>query len=307
MRLEEHIRDIPDFPKPGIVFKDITPLFLDHEALRVHDRRARGLRALALGRLRGLGRGARLRAGRAPWLRRPARASSRAQARQAAARDRVGRVRARVRDRRARGARRRDPAAGRASWCTTTCWRPAARRGALCDLVEQAGGVVAGCAFVVELAFLNGRERLEDYDVQVARRLRLRVIVRRERTVCGRAGRRLGARVATHTTAAALVAEVSRVEEAIAGRLDQGAALAARARRCGPTTRAWRPSRPGGIVWRQEVEESPFERILSASTTEIALEPRRRRHARADRRSTSSCAAGPLRPVPDARGRDARR
>ena len=33
MRLEDHIQDIPDFPKPGIVFKDITPLFLDAEAL----------------------------------------------------------------------------------------------------------------------------------------------------------------------------------------------------------------------------------------------------------------------------------
>ena len=28
-----HIRDIPDFPKPGIVFKDITPLLLDPPAL----------------------------------------------------------------------------------------------------------------------------------------------------------------------------------------------------------------------------------------------------------------------------------
>jgi adenine phosphoribosyltransferase len=36
---------------------------------------------------------------------------------------------------------------------------------ALCGLVEQAGGVVAGCAFVIELAFLSGRERLADYDV----------------------------------------------------------------------------------------------------------------------------------------------
>jgi uncharacterized protein YndB with AHSA1/START domain len=27
------------------------------------------------------------------------------------------------------------------------------------------------------------------------------------------------------------------------------------------------------VVWRQEVEESPFERILASSTTEIALEP----------------------------------
>jgi adenine phosphoribosyltransferase len=38
--------------------------------------------------------------------------------------------------------------------------------GALCDLVEQAGGVVAGCAFVIELAFLNGRERLRDHEVR---------------------------------------------------------------------------------------------------------------------------------------------
>ncbi len=31
---------------------------------------------------------------------------------------------------------------------------------------------------------------------------------------------------------------------------------------------------PTRILWRHEVEESPFERILSASTTEIAMEPR---------------------------------
>jgi adenine phosphoribosyltransferase len=36
---------------------------------------------------------------------------------------------------------------------------------ALCGLVEGAGGVVAGCAFVIELAFLGGRERLAGYDV----------------------------------------------------------------------------------------------------------------------------------------------
>ena len=31
--LAAHIRDIPDFPKPGIQFKDITPLLLDADAL----------------------------------------------------------------------------------------------------------------------------------------------------------------------------------------------------------------------------------------------------------------------------------
>jgi len=36
---------------------------------------------------------------------------------------------------------------------------------ALCELVEQLGGQVVACAFLVELAFLRGRERLEGYDV----------------------------------------------------------------------------------------------------------------------------------------------
>lgn len=29
-RIEQAIRDVNDFPKPGIVFKDITPILLDH-------------------------------------------------------------------------------------------------------------------------------------------------------------------------------------------------------------------------------------------------------------------------------------
>ncbi|MUV39528.1 Adenine phosphoribosyltransferase [Lentibacillus sp. JNUCC-1] len=32
-------------------------------------------------------------------------------------------------------------------------------------LVEELGGVVAGCAFLVELSYLNGHEKLQDYDV----------------------------------------------------------------------------------------------------------------------------------------------
>ena len=31
---------------------------------------------------------------------------------------------------------------------------------ALCELVERAGAEVAGCSFLIELAFLSGRERL---------------------------------------------------------------------------------------------------------------------------------------------------
>jgi len=32
MDLTAHIRAVPDFPKPGILFRDITPLLADHAA-----------------------------------------------------------------------------------------------------------------------------------------------------------------------------------------------------------------------------------------------------------------------------------
>ncbi len=34
--LKDHIRDIPDFPKPGVIFKDITPLLADVDAIADH-------------------------------------------------------------------------------------------------------------------------------------------------------------------------------------------------------------------------------------------------------------------------------
>ncbi len=37
---------------------------------------------------------------------------------------------------------------------------------ALCKLVEQLGGEVVGCAFLIELAFLGGRAQLEPHDVR---------------------------------------------------------------------------------------------------------------------------------------------
>ena len=33
--LTDLIRDIPDFPEPGIMFKDITPLLGDHNGLQI--------------------------------------------------------------------------------------------------------------------------------------------------------------------------------------------------------------------------------------------------------------------------------
>ncbi len=39
-RLRALVRDVPDFPKPGVVFKDLTPLLADAQALA--ERRGRG-------------------------------------------------------------------------------------------------------------------------------------------------------------------------------------------------------------------------------------------------------------------------
>ena len=42
------------------------------------------------------------------------------------------------------------------------CGRAGGTAAAACELVEKVGGKVAGCAFVVELGFLPGREKLGD-------------------------------------------------------------------------------------------------------------------------------------------------
>lgn len=37
--------------------------------------------------------------------------------------------------------------------------------GATIDLVEQLGGIVVGCAFIIELDALKGRNKIKDYDI----------------------------------------------------------------------------------------------------------------------------------------------
>jgi adenine phosphoribosyltransferase len=36
---------------------------------------------------------------------------------------------------------------------------------ACCNLIEELGGEVAGCTFLIELAFLKGRQKLDKYRV----------------------------------------------------------------------------------------------------------------------------------------------
>ena len=171
VNLARYIRDIPDFPKPGIVFKDITPLLLDPAAL---DAAVQALATLAAplsidfvvaAEARGFILGAALARELGVGLR------AGPQAREAAGGDGLGRVHPRVRRRRAGDARRR---AGRRR-AGAAARRPAGHgrdRGALCELVEGRGATVAGVAFLVELAFLDGRSKLAEYRRPLADRLR---------------------------------------------------------------------------------------------------------------------------------------
>jgi adenine phosphoribosyltransferase len=165
VRLEDYIQDIPDFPKPGIVFKDITPLFLDAEALRyatgelaeyAHEREVDFIvsaeaRGFVLGAAVAVAAGAGFILARKPG-KLPREVSSVEYALEYGV-DALEVHSDAIRD-------------GSRVLVHDDLLATGGTAGALCGLVEQAGGVVAGCAFVIELAFLNGRQALRDYDVR---------------------------------------------------------------------------------------------------------------------------------------------
>jgi adenine phosphoribosyltransferase len=54
-RLKKVIRDVPDFPKPGIIFKDITPILLDPQLTRdIVDEMARNVDSLSINAIVGI-------------------------------------------------------------------------------------------------------------------------------------------------------------------------------------------------------------------------------------------------------------
>jgi adenine phosphoribosyltransferase len=164
MDLRDYIRDVPDFPKPGIVFKDITPLLVDPAAFDhavraladfarpldvelIVSAEARGfIFGGALARELGVGFVPARKPGKLPQ------ATVNVQygleygldELQMHADALTGGTRVLVHD-------------------DVLATGGTAR--AKIDLVEQLGGRVAGCAFVVELAFLEGREALAGHEV----------------------------------------------------------------------------------------------------------------------------------------------
>ena len=165
VNLRALIRDIPDFPKPGIVFKDITPLLLDAHALErtvaliaayASERRVDYVVAAeARGFMLGGALAASLGAGFIP-ARKPGRLPAETSSVEYMLEYGVDALEM-----------HRDALAGGARVLVhDDLLATGGTAAALCDLVEQAGGVVAGCAFVIELAFLKGRERLAGRDVR---------------------------------------------------------------------------------------------------------------------------------------------
>jgi adenine phosphoribosyltransferase len=163
-RLEARIRDVPDFPEPGIVFKDIMPLLGDPATLRetvdelaewIEPRKpdvilgaeARGfILGAALAYKLGCGFVAARRPGKLPW--KTVSASYALEYGENALELHADAI-----------------ASGARVLVHDDVLATGGTAAAICDLAEQLGGKIVGVAFVIELSFLEGRKHLERYDV----------------------------------------------------------------------------------------------------------------------------------------------
>lgn len=158
------IRDIPDFPRPGIGFKDITPLMADPsalaEAVRLLADYARPLdvdcvvAAEARGFLLGAALAVELGAGFV-LARKPGKLPYDTVSAEYLLEYGEGQLELHT----------DAVAAGKRVLVHDDLLATGGTALALCDLVEQLGGEVLGCGFLIELAFLEGRERLAGRDV----------------------------------------------------------------------------------------------------------------------------------------------
>ena len=163
-RLRALIRDIPDFPSAGIVFKDLTPLMADADGLRLAVAElaalARGMRpqfvvaAEARGFLLGPALALELGAGFV-LARKPGKLPYETVSAEYLLEYGAGQLELHS-DALASGAR---------VLVHDDLLATGGTAGALCELVEQLGGEVVGCSFLIELSFLQGRERLAGREV----------------------------------------------------------------------------------------------------------------------------------------------
>ena len=162
--LKGRIRDVPDFPSPGVLFRDITPLLGDIEAFRFTvDALADAFTGRRIDKVVGVeARGFivaapvayRLGAGFVP-VRKPGKLPWRTSSEEYALEYGVDRLEI-----------HQDAlTAGEHVLIVDDVIATGGTAQATVRLVEGAGGAVAGLAFALELTYLAGREKLDGYDV----------------------------------------------------------------------------------------------------------------------------------------------
>jgi adenine phosphoribosyltransferase len=163
-RIRQAIRDIPDFPKPGIVFKDITPLLangplfaktIDLFADRYHAEKINTVLGIeSRGFIIGAALAYKLGAGFSV-VRKPGKLPFETHSASYALEYGVDTLEIHI------DAISRDARVVIADDLIATGGTAAATA----ELVTKLGGTVVECAFVIELSFLKGREKLKPYGV----------------------------------------------------------------------------------------------------------------------------------------------
>jgi adenine phosphoribosyltransferase len=159
MNLDSFLRDVPDFPKPGIVFKDISPLLASAEAMRYTiDTMAEKVADLSIQRVAGIeSRGflfgtplaLRLGVGFTP-IRKPGKLPPDFTGVEYALEYGVDRLEI----------HNDGLHPGDSVLIVDDVLATGGTAQAACELVQLIGGEVAACIFLLELGFLNGRDKL---------------------------------------------------------------------------------------------------------------------------------------------------
>jgi adenine phosphoribosyltransferase len=162
VHLADYIRDIPDFPKPGVLFRDITPLLASPQAFGeaiqglAEPFRQDGVELVAAAEARGFIFAAplalQLGAGLVP-IRKPGKLPCKTLSYTYQLEYGSDTLEVHV-DAIHRGCR---------VLMVDDLLATGGTIEACCRMIEQAGGKVVGCAFVIELAGFGGRQRIADY------------------------------------------------------------------------------------------------------------------------------------------------
>ena len=164
MDIRRLIRSVPDFPKPGIVFRDITPLLADSAGLDqavtqlAEPYRDHNVDLVAAIEARGFIFGAavarQLKAGFVP-IRKPGKlpvATTKASYQLEYASDTIEIHTDAI-------------SPGQRVLLLDDLLATGGTMAAACQLVQGLGGEIVGIAFLIELAFLHGREKLADHEI----------------------------------------------------------------------------------------------------------------------------------------------